>query len=268
MHAARLRLRGSGCTGRRAVAGAAVRAEPAPSGDSMPTLTVEFHSVSTGLGLGCPHPNRPPRLIVVSSLTAGIHGVWDRRESSDSHPNRRTRLIVCRHSPSKFTAFRVVAERAVHDELDARVRSRAVTHHRNSQYFELSRNWLSTPEPALLFERAPVLTLEIHSVWSCGGTSCPSRNRRRCSSAPMLTVEIHSVSSRRGTSCPHLNRHPHSSVCHHSPLKFTAFRVSVGGDIHTRTGRLVRLRNRTHRGRPDMWISCRRIDSRPCVSGR
>ena len=53
---------------------------------------------------------------------------------------------------------------------------------------------------------------------------------------PMLTVEIHSVWSRRGASCPHPHRHPHSSVCHHSPSKFTAFRVSAGGDIHTRIG--------------------------------
>ena len=245
MHAARPGLHESGCTGRRALAGAAVRAEAAPSGDRMATLTVGFHSVSTGLGLGCPHPNQHPDSIVVSSLTAGIHSVWSRRGSSDSHPNRRTRLIGCRHSPSKFTAFGVVAERAVHTVL------------------------------APLFERVPSLTIEIHSVWG------------RC-----------------GTGCPRPNRHRGSSACRCSPSKFTGFGVSAHGDIHTPTGvsarrsrhvaawfpgalpgrrralplrrgpgelhreRVVRLRSGARRGRTDVWISCRRIDSRPCASGR
>ena len=135
----------------------------------MATLTVEFHSVSTGPGLGCPHPNRRPRSIVAPPLTNGIHSVWRRRGSSDSHPNRRTRLIVCRHSPSKFTVLRVVAERAVRTRIDTLVRARAVTHHRNSQCFELSRIALSTPESTPAFERVPTLTVEIHSVLSVRG---------------------------------------------------------------------------------------------------
>lgn len=209
MHTVRPCLRESGCTGRRGVAGAAVRAEAAPSRDRTATLTVEFHSISTGPGLGCPHPNRRPRSIVAPPLTNGIHSVWRRRGSSDSHPNRRTRLIVCRHSPSKFTVLRVVAERAVHTRIDTLVRARAVPHHRNSQCFESSRSELSTPESASSFERVPSLTVEIHRVRSV-------RERRY----------------------PHPDWRP------------------------------VRPRNRAHQGRTDMWISCSRIDSRPCASGR
>jgi len=208
---------------RRVVAGAAVRAEAAPSRDRTATLTVEFHSVSTGPGLGCPHPNQRPRSILAPPLTNGIHSVWRRRGSSDSHPNRRTRLIVCRHSPSKFTVLRVVAERAVHTRIDTLVRARAVTHHRNSQCCESSRNELSAPESTPLFERVPSLTIEIHSVSSRREAGCPHSNRHRCSSSadahrrnsqrlessrnelptpesassfervPSLTVEIHSV---------------------------------------------------------------------------
>ncbi len=151
VHAALPRLRESGSTVRRVVASAAIRAEAPPSCDRMPTLTVEFHSVSTGPRLGCPHPNQRPRSILAPLLTNGIHSVWRRRGSSDSHPNRRTRLIVCRHSPSKFPVLRVVAERAVHTRIDTLVRARAVTHHRNSQCFESSRSGLSTRESAPLF---------------------------------------------------------------------------------------------------------------------
>lgn len=231
-------------------------------------LTVGFHSVSTGPGLGCPHLNQRPRSIVAPPLTNGIHCVWRRRGSSDSPPNRRTRLIVCRHSPSEFTAFRVVAERPIPPELDALVRARAVAHHRNSQGLGSSRSGLFTPELAPLFERVPSLTIEIHSVSSRREAGCPHSNRHRCSGAadahrrdsqrlessrnelstpesassfervPSLTVEIHRVRSVRGRRYPHPDWRP------------------------------VRPRNRTHQGRTDMWISCRRIDSRPCASGR
>lgn len=200
------------------VASAAVRAEAAPSRDRTATLTVEFHSVSTGPGLGCPHPNQRPRSILAPPLTNGIHSVWRRRGSSDSHPNRRARLIVCHHSPSEFTAFRVVAERpipprigrpcssalrrspstftgfrvvaewVVHTRIGALVRARAVPHHRNSQCFESSRSGLSTPESAPLFER------------------------RRC-----------------------------------SPSRFTAFGVVAERAVHTRIGILIRARAITHR---------------------
>lgn len=53
---------------------------------------------------------------------------------------------------------------------------------------------------------------------------------------PSLTVEIHRVSSRRGSRCPHPNRHPGSIAGRCSPPEFTGFRVSAGGDIHTRAG--------------------------------
>jgi len=59
--------------------------------------------------------------------------------------------------------------RAVHTRIDTLVRARAVTHHRNSQRFELSRIALSTPESTPAFERVPTLTVEIHSVLSVRG---------------------------------------------------------------------------------------------------
>ncbi|WP_175761074.1 hypothetical protein [Burkholderia ambifaria] len=58
---------------------------------------------------------------------------------------------------------------AVHTRIDTLVRARAVTHHRNSQRFELSRIALSTPESTPAFERVPTLTVEIHSVLSVRG---------------------------------------------------------------------------------------------------
>ena len=253
MHAARPCLHESGCKGRRGVAGAAVRAEAAPSRDRTATLTVEFHSVSTGPGLGCPHPDRCPRSIVAPPLTNGIHSVWRRRGSSDSHPNRRARLIVCRHSPSEFTAFRVVAERSIPPpELDALVRARSVAHHRNSQGLGSSRSGLFTLELAPSFERVPSLTIEIHSVSSRREAGCPHPNRHRCSSAadahrrnsqrleslrselstpesassfervPSLIVEIHRVRSVRGRRYPHPYR----------PSRSTAQRLAPRPDGH------------------------------------
>ncbi|EDT42680.1 hypothetical protein BamMEX5DRAFT_1563 [Burkholderia ambifaria MEX-5] len=116
-------------------------------------LTIEFHSVSTGLGLGLSTRESAPSFDVVPLLTVGIHSVWSCRGSRDLHPNRRGPLIVCRHSPSKFTAFGVVVERAIHTRIGTLVRARAVTHHRNSQCFESSWGGLSTPESAPSFER-------------------------------------------------------------------------------------------------------------------
>src|SRR5437868_3157631 len=49
----------------------------------------------------------------------------------------------CRCSPSKFTAFGVVAERAVHTRIGTLVRARAITHRRNSQRFECPRAAIS-----------------------------------------------------------------------------------------------------------------------------
>ena len=184
----------------------------------MPALTVEFHSVSTGLGLGYPHPNQRRCSIVVSSLTAGIHSVWHRRESSDSHPSRRTRLIVCRHAPSKFQRQGSSRSGLFTPELDALVRARAVPHRQNSQGLGSSRSGLFTPELAPLFERAPP-----------------------------LTIEIHSVSSRRGAGCPHPNRHPCSSARRHSPSKFTVFRVVAERAVRTRIDTRVRARADAHR---------------------
>ena len=109
--------------------GAAVRAEAPPSCDRTPMLTVEFHSVSTGLGRGCPHSDRHPGWIVArrSPLELTVFGVV--AGSSDSRPSRRTRLIVCRHSPPKFTVFRVVSGRSVHIRMGTLVRARAAAHH-------------------------------------------------------------------------------------------------------------------------------------------
>ncbi len=189
-----------------------------------PCSLLNFTASRVVSGWVCPHANQRHRSIVVLPLTVGVHSIWSCRGSSDSHLSQRARLIICRpspskftafrvvaeravhtrigrpcssacrHSPSKFTGFRVVAERVVHTRIGTLVRARAATHHRNSQCFESSWGGLSTPESTPLFERVPSLTIEIHSVLSC-----------------------------RGSRCPHPNRHPRSSACRRSPSKFTAF---------------------------------------------
>lgn len=88
--------------------------ESATACDTVPTLTVEFHSVSSGRGSGYPHPGRRPCSIAILLLTIGIHSVSSRRGSRCSRRDRRALSIECRRSPSEFTAFRFVASWAVH----------------------------------------------------------------------------------------------------------------------------------------------------------
>ncbi|WP_156441314.1 MULTISPECIES: hypothetical protein [unclassified Burkholderia] len=123
--------------------------ESATACDTVPTLTIEIHSVSSGRGSGHPHPGRRPR------------------------------SIAMHRSPSEFTAFRVVVDRAVHTGIGALFRSRAVAHRRISQRFDSSRVGLSTPESAYSFGRVPALTIEIHRVFSVWRRRYPHADLRR-----------------------------------------------------------------------------------------
>ncbi len=298
MHAVRPCLRESGCTGRRGVAGAAVRAEAAPSRDRTATLTVEFHSVSTGPRLGCPHPNQRPRSILAPLLTNGIHSVWRRRGSSDSHPNRRTRLIVCRHSPSKFTVLRVVAERAVHTRIDTLVRARAVTHHRNSQCFESSRSGLSTLESAPLFGRCRcspsrftafgvVAERAVHTGIGLLIRACAITHRRNSqgSECPRAAISTPGLAP-RSTAQPHAPR-PDGHVNILQPNRLTTLcirkvRANVAAARQGRGGvdiccrhRLVALwistvsiGIRLSGEQIEVWTSGPRRDSKPCAIER
>lgn len=119
-----------------------------PRSTAVPSLTVASHSVSSGRGSNYPHLNRHPRSIAVQSLTVANHGVWRCRVAGCSHPDRRSRLIGCRRSPSKCTAFRVVAGWAVHTRIGILVRLRADAHHRNSLEFQRLVWAISKPVPA------------------------------------------------------------------------------------------------------------------------
>ena len=139
----------------------------------MPTLTVEFHSVWSGRGSGCPHPGAASSfdrratahrrnsqrfesswiaLFTQESalsfdrrlpLTVEFHSVSSHRGLGCPHLNRHPRLIACRCSPSKFTGFLVSGGGDVHtrtcasfgrataciDEPQSLVRARARTPH-------------------------------------------------------------------------------------------------------------------------------------------
>ncbi|WP_321806753.1 hypothetical protein [Burkholderia sp. BCC1993] len=102
----------------------------------MPTLTVGFHSVLSGCWGELSTPELVPRSIALPLLTIEIHSVLSWRGSGNPHPNRRSRLNC--------------------------MLSLTVEIHSVSSWW----GGLSTPESASSFDRAQVLTIEMHSVFS------------------------------------------------------------------------------------------------------
>lgn len=219
--------------------------------------------------MGCPHPNQRRHSIVAPPLTDGIHSVWCRRGSSDSHPNRRARLIVCcpspskftafrvvaewavrprigrpcssarRHSPSKFTAFGVVAERAVHTRIGILIRARAVTHRRNSQGSECPRAAISTPG------LAPRSTAQPHAPRPDGHVDILQPNR--LTTLCIRKVRANVPAAREGCGGVDIS-------CRHRIVALWISTVSVG----------IRLSC----GPIEVWTSGPRRDSKPCAIER
>ncbi len=202
----RLRMRGL----RRGLHVLPVTPESALSCDTVPSLTIEFHSVPSGRGSSYPHPNRHPRSTAVPSLTVEFHRVPSGRGSSYPHPNRRPRSTAVSSLTVEF---------------------HSVPSGRGSSCPHPNRHPRSTAVPSL--------TVASHSVSSGRGSNYPHPNRHpRSIAVPSLTVANHGVWRCRGAACSHPDRR--------SPSKCTAFRVVAGWAVHTRIGILVRLRADAH----------------------
>lgn len=236
----------------RASAGLRAPPESATACNTVPPLTVEFHSISSACGAGYPHPGRRPGSIAMP------------------------------RSPLGFTAFRVVVDRVVHMESAVSFDRDAAAHRRNSQRSELSWVGLFTPESARSFDRWLPLTVEFHSVSSCRGLGCPHPNRYprssacRCSPSKFTGFLVSGVGDIHTYTCA-------SFGCANAGTDERQSRATAGAGMPIRAGAGTRdapaelalalprrpesCSGATHR-RTAVWISRRRIDSQICASDR